>query len=69
MRYDFSECHQGPVGAGPVRDAFAYTSHCDANGSLELPRPLLSQPCEQPCESNHFLEIQDVNVRDCRMML
>lgn len=61
IRYDFSECHEGPPGAGPVREAFAYAEDCDlaAKNSTVLPQPLLDLPCQQPCEFNHYLRVKD----------
>ena len=61
IRYGFSECHEGPPGAGPVREAFAYAEDCNlaAKNSTVLPQPLLDLPCEQPCEFNHYLRVKD----------
>ena len=61
IRYDFSECHEGPPGAGPVREAFAYAEDCSlaAKNSTVLPQPLLDLPCEQPCEFSHYLRVKD----------
>lgn len=61
FRYDFSECHEGPPGAGPIREAFAYAVNCNpsAPNSSLLPQPLLDLPCEQPCESNHYLQVKE----------
>lgn len=66
--YDFSECHEGPPGAGPVREAFAYPKDCDlrAHNSSILPQPALDLPCEQPCASNHYLKIKD-DVRSSKL--